>query len=174
MIRVALLGAECTGKTTLVTRLARHYQTLWVPEFSRFYWGKKHNLTVDDVVPIMQGQRAWEERVCAKAERLGKALVICDTIPLSSLAYSQYYYGVIRPEARRLFRPDYDLYLVTDIAVPWVEDPARDRQVDRERMHQSFLDRLEEYKVPFSLIEGYWEERFLGAVEKIEEIMALL
>lgn len=171
MIRVALLGAECTGKTTLVARLAKHFNTLWVPEYARFYWRKKNDLTVDDVVPIMKGQGIWEGRVCAKAERLGKKLVICDTIPLSSLAYSQYYYGVIRPEARTHFTPDYDLYLVTDIAVPWVEDPARDKEVDRERMHQSFLHRLEEYSVPYSLIQGSWQERFLRATEAIERAM---
>lgn len=172
-MRVALLGAECTGKTTLAVRLARHFHTLWVPEYARFYWGRKNDLTVDDVVPIMQGQRVWEGRVCAKAKRQGKTLIICDTIPLSSLAYSDYYYGVISPEARELFTADYDLYLVTDIAVPWVEDPARDKRIDRERMHQSFMDRLQEYGVAYSLIQGSWEERFLRAAEEIRKAITL-
>lgn len=170
MIRVALLGAECTGKTTLVARLARHFKTLWVPEYARFYWRKKNNLTLNDVIPIMKGQRKWEKRVCAKAERQGKDFVICDTIPLSSLAYSLYYYGVITPEARTFFTPDYDLYLVTDNAVPWVDDPARDKQVDRGRMHQAFLDRLAEYSLPYSLIQGSWDERFAMAAREIEQM----
>ena len=37
MKRVAIVGAESTGKTTLATALAEHYRTAWVPEFGRLY-----------------------------------------------------------------------------------------------------------------------------------------
>ena len=37
MTRVAIVGAESTGKTTLAIALAEHYQTTWVPEFGRLY-----------------------------------------------------------------------------------------------------------------------------------------
>ena len=37
MKRVVIIGAESTGKTTLATALAEHYQTAWVPEFGRLY-----------------------------------------------------------------------------------------------------------------------------------------
>ncbi|MFS2019786.1 AAA family ATPase, partial [Massilia sp. CT11-108] len=33
--RVALLGAESTGKSTLAQALAARYGTLWVPEYLR-------------------------------------------------------------------------------------------------------------------------------------------
>ncbi len=39
--RVVLIGAESTGKTTLAQRLARHYDTTWVPEVGREYWEAK-------------------------------------------------------------------------------------------------------------------------------------
>ncbi|HEX6042108.1 AAA family ATPase [Longimicrobium sp.] len=39
--RVVLIGAESTGKTTLARALARHYETVWVPEFGREYWEGK-------------------------------------------------------------------------------------------------------------------------------------
>src|SRR5438105_15460655 len=35
--RVAIVGAESTGKTTLAEELARHFDTVWVPEYGREY-----------------------------------------------------------------------------------------------------------------------------------------
>src|SRR5207237_9711620 len=35
--RVAIVGAESTGKTTLAEKLARYFQTVWVPEYGREY-----------------------------------------------------------------------------------------------------------------------------------------
>ena len=37
VVRVVVVGAESTGKTTLAQRLAVHYQTAWVPEYGRPY-----------------------------------------------------------------------------------------------------------------------------------------
>ncbi len=36
-LRVCLLGAESTGKSTLAEALAAAYETLWVPEYGRVY-----------------------------------------------------------------------------------------------------------------------------------------
>ena len=36
-IRVVLFGPESTGKTTLSKALARHYNSVWVPEYAREY-----------------------------------------------------------------------------------------------------------------------------------------
>ena len=41
MIRVVVTGSECTGKTTLATELAQHYDTVWVPEFLRQFVEEK-------------------------------------------------------------------------------------------------------------------------------------
>ena len=35
--RVAIVGAESTGKTTLAQQLAEHFGTVWVPEYGREY-----------------------------------------------------------------------------------------------------------------------------------------
>jgi nicotinamide riboside kinase len=35
--RVAIVGTESTGKTTLAQQLAEHFQTVWVPEYGRAF-----------------------------------------------------------------------------------------------------------------------------------------
>ena len=37
IVKVVLFGPESTGKTTLSRHLARHYNTVWIPEFAREY-----------------------------------------------------------------------------------------------------------------------------------------
>ena len=45
IIKVVLFGPESTGKTTLSQDLAKHYNTVWVPEYAREYlqdkWDKE-------------------------------------------------------------------------------------------------------------------------------------
>lgn len=41
IIKIVLFGPESTGKTTLSKQLARHYNTVWAPEFAREYLQKK-------------------------------------------------------------------------------------------------------------------------------------
>ena len=36
-LKVVLFGPESTGKTTLSRHLARHYNSVWVPEYAREY-----------------------------------------------------------------------------------------------------------------------------------------
>ena len=43
LVKVVLFGPESTGKTTLSKQLARHYNTVWTPEFAREYLQKKWN-----------------------------------------------------------------------------------------------------------------------------------
>lgn len=47
------VGAESTGKSTLVEHLAREYGTMFVPEIGRFVWEEKNGvLDVGDYVDI--------------------------------------------------------------------------------------------------------------------------
>jgi nicotinamide riboside kinase len=36
--KIAVVGPESTGKSTMSAYLAKHYDTIWVPEFARGYW----------------------------------------------------------------------------------------------------------------------------------------
>ena len=61
--RVAILGAESTGKTTLAQRLAERLGTAWVEEFGRAYCEHCDALTLrtPDFDAIAWGQVAWED-----------------------------------------------------------------------------------------------------------------
>ena len=40
-LKIVLFGPESSGKTTLATQLAAHFNAQWVPEYMRIYLEKK-------------------------------------------------------------------------------------------------------------------------------------
>lgn len=170
-LRVVVTGSESTGKTTLSGRLAARYGTPWVPEFSRAYAeSAARPLTRDDVEPIARGQLASEREAEARAARL----LVLDTDVLSTLVYGEHYYGYA-PEwiADALRRHPADLYLLSDVDVPWTPDPARDRGHLRTEMHALFADAVRRTGGPAVLIRGDWDERFRAAVEAVDALLAV-
>lgn len=167
--RVTVTGSESTGKTSLAERLARHFDTLWAPEFSREYaLQKKAPLDASDVEPIARGQMRAEDDVLRRV----RTLAILDTDLLSTVVYANHYYGAC---------PDWveyaaqgrlaDLYLLCDIDVPWVPDPARDRPHARSELHAAFAARLQRYGARCTLVRGDWPERDAIAIAAVEALM---
>ena len=164
---MTVTGSECTGKTTLARDLARHFGTVWVPEFARDYLDEKTGTTglrldASDVEPIARGQIAAEDRGIAAA----KGLVIRDTDLVSTTVYARHYYGGCPAWIEQAARDRRaNLYLLCDIDVPWVADRARDRPHMRESMHALFVEALETLGAQYVTIRGGWDERFATAVE---------
>jgi NadR type nicotinamide-nucleotide adenylyltransferase len=151
--RVCLIGPECTGKTTLAEELARHFGVPWVPEFAREY-ALGRVLTFEDVAPIARGEIALLDAAT------NGGLVILDTDLISTVVYSRYYYGQcpewIEAEARKRKA---DLYLLTDVDVPWTDDEIRDSVVARAELYGQFVMTLAEYGANVVMVGGDWEAR---------------
>ena len=90
ILKVVLFGPESTGKTTLSEQLARHYNTVWVPEYARDYLQEKWNnerktCEPHDLLPIAEGQMRLENRLTKKATKI----LVCDTDLLETKVYSE-------------------------------------------------------------------------------------
>jgi len=172
-LRVVVTGSESTGKTTLAGRLAAHYGAACVPEHSRAYaLSVARPLTRGDVEPIAHAQLAAERQAESEAGAEDR-LIVLDTDVLSTLVYGEHYYGhAPRWIAHELRGHPADLYLLCDIDVPWVPDPARDRGHLRAEMHALFADAVRRTGVPCVLIRGDWEQRFRSAVAAVDALLA--
>lgn len=165
--RVVVIGSESTGKTTLARRLAERAGTVWVPEYARIWLDAKGAaLDATDVEPIARGQIAAEDEGASKA----RELLVLDTSILSTVVYAEHYYGACPDWIVREAHARRDgLYLLTDIDVPWVEDPQRDRGGRRVEMHALFVDALESRGRPYVLVHGDWDQRWRIACEAVDE-----
>jgi NadR type nicotinamide-nucleotide adenylyltransferase len=170
VLRVVLTGSESTGKTTLAHRLAAHYGTVASREFVREYAVARDNqLSFDDHGPIARGQMAAEDEAVARARRVA----FIDTDLVSTAVYCDHYYGrcpawIVDQAVQRAA----DMYLLMNVDVPWVPDPARDRGHRRAEMHALFRERLETLHLPYAEISGDWDQRFAAAVRLVDRLLA--
>lgn len=172
-LKVVLFGPESTGKSTLAKQLAEHYNTVFVPEYSRIYAEKKlqqnETLTSQDVLPIAEGQMHLENQLAPQANEV----LICDTDLLETKVYAEAYYHkpcdpVVEKYALENF---YDLYFLTYIDIPWEADNLRDKPHERKSMFKAFKKALESYHRPYVLLRGSMEERFELAKKHIDKLI---
>ncbi len=174
IVKVVLFGPESTGKTTLSEQLARHYNTVWVPEYARRYLQEKWNnerktCEPKDLLPIAEGQMWLENKLTPKATQV----LICDTDLLETKVYSEaYYVGSCDPILEKYaLQNTYDLYFLTYIDVPWEKDDLRDKPNAREEMFLYFKHTLEKYNRPYVLLKGGKKERLQEAVKHIDSLL---
>lgn len=167
--RVAILGAESSGKSILAEALAAHYQTVWVPEYLREFVTTQQRVPKEEeqiLIANMQVQR--ENELALRA----KNWLFCDTSPLMTAIYSQHYFKQTDAELVRLEQSHtYDFTLVTAPDFPWSEDGLqRESAVVRQHIHEKLLGILEEREIPFLLVEGSLTER----VEQVQFALSFL
>jgi NadR type nicotinamide-nucleotide adenylyltransferase len=174
-IKIVLFGPESTGKTTLGQQLSKHYRSLCVPEYSREYAENKLNkglsLSKEDVLPIAIGQMDLENSYSQK----NRTILFYDTNLLETKIYSEYIYDGFCPQDLKIAVSvnKYDLYLLTDIDIPWEFDAVRSSENDRNKMFDIFKNELEVLNLPYILLSGDKEARLEKAIKKINFLLKI-
>lgn len=170
--RIAILGAESTGKSTLADTLARAHGTRWVPEYLREFVDTFGRVPYeDDQAGIARMQRAREDAMARQVSAApgGSRLLFCDTTPLMTAVYSRIYWGRVPPDLLAMEAAhDYALTVVAAPDLPWVPDGLmRDSDAVRQRVHAQLVAVLEERAIPYALVAGDLPQR-------VRQVQALL
>lgn len=154
--RVAILGGESTGKSTLVRALSNlGYQT--VREFGREWWlpGRQE---MPDLMHIARTQVALEEHHAMGVYH--DLPIICDTTPLTTAFYAKELFGYIPEELKKLADRGYDYYVLLKPSFDFVQDGTRISS-EFSRKGSEFIEKeLTKQGVPFlTLQEGSVSKR---------------
>jgi len=169
IIKIAVVGPESTGKSTMSAYLAAHYHTVWVPEYARSYCEKlTAPPTWQDEINMFNGQIALEKEILPNANKL----LICDTTFITVKIWSDYTFGKSPQEVlNKLPKHPYDLYLLLDIDLPWEEDPLRDFPDLREHFMAVWQKELEDLKARYIVISGTGPERYERAIMAVNDFL---
>jgi len=164
--KIAVIGAESTGKTWLCEELAKHYQTVWVPEYARDYFNDSdiYNYSLEDLVTIAKKQILLEEELIQTAQQY----LFCDTTLITLKIWAELEFQTT-PEfiSEQLPRIKYDHYFITNNDVPWTADEQRQNKYSRELLFKMNLEEVQKTGIPYTIISGIENERLEIAIRAL-------
>jgi NadR type nicotinamide-nucleotide adenylyltransferase len=169
LIKIAIVGPESTGKSTISSALAKHYQTVWVPEYARYYCeGLTAACTLQDELNMFYGQLALEKSMEVVAKN---NLLICDTTFMTVKIWSDYQLGETPQLVLDAIKSNsYDHYLLLKNDLPWEEDPLRDFKDMGEYFMEVWRKELNNINASFVEVGGV-ENRLENAIAEIDKFL---
>ena len=172
LVKLAIVGPECSGKTTLAEALAAEWDEPVVPEYSREYLedlGRNYNQ--DDLLEIAKGQLEKEYEIAEDANHF----LICDTNTLVVKIWAETRFGRAQNWIERQFlEKPYQLYILCGHkGIDWEYDDLRENPDDREELYDAYKKALVKAGKRFIELEGTTEER-LERIQKSLKRLRLL
>jgi NadR type nicotinamide-nucleotide adenylyltransferase len=171
-INVSVIGAESTGKTTLVNSMIG-YDTTIVPEFARGYLQIKgaENTSPTDFKHLIYGQIAVFQSIAAQADT---PVVLRDTDIMTTIGWFRILNpGLPIPDFWYQAAQDYaaDLYVILDTNIEFEQDAQRYGGDVRQTTTQFWIDLAEELGLKWVLIQSpdlyERQQRLIKAVEPL-------
>lgn len=174
-VRIGVVGAESTGKTTLASGLALRLaqdtglRVAWVPEWLR-EWCDRTGRT-----PLAHEQgailRTQHDRIEAAAAM--HDVVVCDTTALMTAVYSRLIFDDRSLDERAMaLHSRMALTLLTALDLPWEPDGhQRDGAHVREPVDALLRELLLSHRLPWSVIGGEGPARLQQALNAVRPLL---
>jgi len=173
--KIVIIGPESTGKSNLCAALAGYYKTGWCPEYARTYLienGKAYNY--EDLLAIAKGQLALEEQYSHQLRVNGASPLFIDTDMYVMKVWCEFVFNkchtfILDAIATRR----YDLYLLCNTDLPWVQDELREYPdpETREELFRIYRSLLIDQQTPWVEIRGQGTARLQTAVEAVDRLL---
>lgn len=168
MPKIAIVGPESSGKSTLAQELMLPARAWYVSEVAREYIdGLDRPYEESDLLRIARAQAQNEDLIGEEF----KGLMVCDTDLITIRIWSEEKYGRCHPWIlEQSEKRHYDLWLLCRPDIPWEPDPQRENPLDRDRLFDVYEGMLRRLAKPFRIIEGGPEERLRTALDAIARL----
>jgi nicotinamide riboside kinase len=178
-MKIAILGAECTGKTTLTQALlpalaAQQLHVQFVAEYLREWCDTQQRTPrADEQAHIAQVQMDRSQVRDRTQQPHSQTLVLCDTSALMTAVYSDILFHDTSLYARALEdQRSFGLTLVTGLDLPWVADGIqRDGLAVRAQVDQRLREVLRHNGIAFSALYGQADARTQSALQALDHAL---
>jgi len=172
--RIAIMGPESVGKSTMSIRLSDYFRTNYVQEYGRIVYERNGNkVSIDDFIPISIGRQELEDDLIKNSNKL----IFCDTEDIITYTFSKMYH----PNEYKLVedwfltqlnnKPKYDLYLLLNAECPSIQDGTRSFLNERVEHYHILKNELDKYKCNYVEVGGKdWDDRFHKSVDFVKSI----
>jgi HTH-type transcriptional repressor of NAD biosynthesis genes len=174
--RIAIVGPESVGKSTLTKNLANFYATNFVDEYGRIVYEQNGNkVTIEDFIPISKGRQDLENWMIETSNKL----LFCDTEDLTTYIFSKMYCPNEYEKTLGYFnvvlsgKKQYDLYILLKPDCDAIQDGTRNFLEERYEHYNVIKKEMTERGYNFVEIGGTWENRLLKSKTIISSLYSI-
>ena len=167
-IKVAILGTESTGKTTLTKQLAKHFNSSFVLEAGRELIPCSNDFTFKDLQLVsIEHAKQIDNAIMGSSP-----LIIIDTDIHITKSYARFTFNRELAVAEHIYKINKaDLYLYLNNDAPYYQDGTRLSESDRDLLDQYHRKVLADHQIKFVEISGDWKNRFELAVSEVSKLI---
>ena len=171
MKKIALIGPESSGKTSLCLALSEHFSCLWVPEMARIWLEKNGpDYSAKDVEEMARLQLHEEAKLEEEAREKKNPYLFCDTNLLVVKIWMEIRFGSC-PDwiLQEIEKPVYALQLLMKPDIGWTPDPLRENPDDQTFIYQHYENELISNGQKWKTISGFGAARFQNALAALRD-----
>jgi len=162
--KIAVLGTESTGKSTMTAKLATYFNTTYVPEMAREVIEETEDCTPKHLDQIAQLHARTINQKVAEANKI----LFVDTDVTITKSYARFLFNKeLKVDDWIEEANNFDLYFYLNVAVPYVQDGTRLSETRRNELDVFHRKEMKKRKINYKELSGNWEERFEEAVKII-------
>lgn len=177
--RIAIMGPESVGKSTMAKKLASRFNTDFVLEYGRIVYENNGNkVGIEDFIPISKGRQDLEDWLI-KGPVVNK-LLFCDTEDITTYIFSKMYCPNEYKQTEDYFldilekKKKYDLYLLLKPDCKSVQDGTRNFLEERWDHYNVIKQELINRGCNFIEVGGTeWQERLDECINIIKSSFSI-
>ena len=170
--RIAIMGPESTGKSTLSKTLSNYFDTNFVVEYGRtIYENNGNKIYLDDFIPISKGRQSLEDWVIQGSNKV----LFCDTEDITTYLFLKMFFPNESHKIEDWFlnemsiKKKYDIYLLLKPDCKAVQDGTRIFLEERWDHYEEIKKELVRQGCNFVEVGGTeWKERFDSCIEIVK------
>lgn len=159
--RIAIMGPESAGKSTISEILANRLNTNLVHEYGRAFYEINNGVAIDDFIKISEGRQEVEDFLIKSSNKY----LICDTEDITTYIFSKMCYPNKYEKVEKYFldslrtKPKYDFYFLMKPDFKGVQDGTRNFISERFKHYDLIKSYLIHYGCNFYEIGGSLKDR---------------